>query len=68
MPRRVRLAPFEEQPEEFGFVAESEDDQWKPTPGIPSEEDLVTVFVDKEFREPGDDGLREVPSDQVTFI
>jgi hypothetical protein len=50
---RVKLLPFEEQPEETGKVLESE--------GM----GLYIVQIDTQFRDVGDDGLREVNEDQL---
>lgn len=52
----VVLAPFEDQPREIGRVM-----------GTPREGD-DTVIVEVTSTEPGDDGLREVPFDQILDV
>jgi len=69
-PRRVRLAPFEEEnlPEQFGYIVEDEDEPWAPF-GDCDPQEVVIVRVDRKYRvDDQDDGLREVPLDQVTII
>lgn len=51
--QRVRLKPFEDQPEEFGEVLSNYDRTW------------YVVAVDEEGLDMHDDGLREVPEDQL---
>lgn len=50
---RVKLLPFEDQPEELGVVIEYEGNN------------LYCVTVDRRFRLECDDGLREVDGDQL---
>lgn len=49
----VRLKPFEDQPEEYGIVDGYEGNN------------LYVVTIDKRFRGPGDDGIREVDQEQL---
>lgn len=52
---RVRLKPFEDNPEEFGII-------------LALDEDLATVVLEKAYLERGDDGLREVGYDQLEKV
>ena len=52
---RVVLLPFEGEPEQTGEVIDTEE----------VGRGILGVRVDPEFLEPGDDGIREVPLDQV---
>lgn len=49
---RVHLLPFEDEGEEYGIV-------------LGGEEDVITVLLDEQYRNEGDDGLREVTPDQI---
>lgn len=52
---RVRLTAFEDQPEEEGEIED-----------VDLDSGLVYVYVDKKYRKgKADDGLREVPIEQV---
>lgn len=57
---RVRLKPFVEtdQPEQFGVVAGS-DALYEPAGSV------YVVVIEPDYRDPDDDGLREVPADQL---
>lgn len=54
--QRVKLLPFEDQPEEIGTVDDYEGNN------------LYCVTVDEEFRSEGDDGYREVDEDQLEAV
>lgn len=55
-PKKVRLLPFEEQPEQTGVVLE-DDGEW------------LVVELDRECWDTDErDGLREVPRDQVVWL
>jgi hypothetical protein len=67
----VRLAPFEEDniPEQFGHIVEDEEEPWAPSGDCDPSQELVMVRLDVKYRTcRHDDGLREVPLDQVTII
>lgn len=56
--KRVKLAAFEEQPEQFGYLMSEEESNG-----------TLMVCVDQNYREDFlDDGLREVPIEQVTIL
>lgn len=60
--QHVRLKPNESEgwPEEFGKIEAID-----TTKSTPLEDALITVRIDKKYRDEGDDGLREVTADQL---
>ena len=53
--KHVTLLPFEDQPEQTGTILSDD-----------IKSDCVIIELDHEFvTDPGDDGLREVPIDQI---
>lgn len=55
---RVRLAAYEDQPEQYGVVA-GNDALYEPSGAV------YVVVIEPDYRDPDDDGLREVPADQL---
>jgi hypothetical protein len=54
--QRVKLLPFEDQPEQMGTIDEYEGNG------------LYCVTIDPKYRSKGDDGLREVDEEQLEEV